>query len=181
MAHTIGNRRHALILWAWWNERDRREDYDHTPPKGFEQVGQGGQRTAFLHIASSVVYKVQHQDRWADDGQGYCSETELRNARALARLVRSRGYMWSALVRIPKVSGMSVLKPSGENALIIAMEYVKGSNPGRNTHQAMQDLRKTGLSDLHFKNVILEGETGHLVPIDLGAPVSRLGKPLVLA
>jgi hypothetical protein len=166
MAAVIGNARHAKQIHDFYMSGGRDRDLDQSV---WKPIGSGGQRRAYLHIPTNVVYKIQYTDSW--ESMGYCSESELFNARKLRAKVRKNDGWWGAYVRIPKVSGFRVRIPSGEKALVIGMEYVEGkSGYDGYSREAGRELSETRIPDLHYKNVIVDKD-GSVWPIDMGGPM----------
>lgn len=136
---------------------------------GWEKVGQGAFRTCWLHVASNVVYKVQHAD-WSAD---HTNAVELRNARNLLRRCMSNDQWINPHVRIPLTSGFHVGRCK---ELVVAMQYVKGRS-GMDTYvsnSARQALFSLSFGDMHPFNYIVDAD-GTVWPVDMGSP--RPGHP----
>ena len=171
MAALIGNRSHAKAAL------DMHLDPVTATDPAFRKIGNGAFRTAYLHEATGVVYKV--------DGCGgqwsYTNTSEVRNARNLAKIVWER-------VRIPKVSLFTfreagtkdVRRAKNFDAFVVAMEFVDGPL-GRDTrdghrHPGFEEFRSKGsgpsnnwrCSDMHGANFIIDKD-GFFVPIDLAS------------
>lgn len=162
MPALIGNRSHAMAAVDY--VRSLYPGSEQTPTDDFRKVGSGAFRTAVLHIASSVIYKVEHG--YKGSVAGYDNACEVRNARKLRRMSYPDGY-WSTRVRIPKVSAFNVY-----DMLVVAMEFIDGTlgyDAGDSVSQdAYAELRWLGFSDMHGKNYMVEPD-GTLVPVDLAS------------
>lgn len=133
----------------------------------------GGCRKIFIDKTNGVVYKVDYG--WAASGS-YSNETELKNARQLAR--RFPDGKVAERVRIPKTSGYRI-KYNGATHLVVAMEYIEGKsgvsvmnhNPRiwKDTLPERQTLRKLNFRDMHGMNFQID-KARTVWPIDLGSP-----------
>lgn len=158
MAH-IGNRQHARVILDWHNDNWGNED--GYSPDEWEIVGSGSFRTAYLHIPTNVVYKVE-DGSW----QGYGSAQELRVAQSLRK---NRTFK---KVRIPLTSGFRF-----HDGLVLAMEAVKGESIGmfedtRKARAGRLELFKVGFEDMHPQNFFIE-PGGVVVPVDMASPIGR--------
>lgn len=162
MPALIGNRSHAMAAVDYVRSLD--PGSEQAPTDEFRKVGNGAFRTAVLHIASSVIYKVEHG--YKGSVAGYDNACEVRNARKLRKQSYPDGY-WSTRVRIPKVSAFNVY-----DMLVVAMEFIDGTlgcDAGDSVSQdAYAELGWLGFSDMHGKNYMVEPD-GTLVPIDLAS------------
>jgi len=195
----IGNARdaklirdYAATLKAWARERNMRHDnkyrdYDkfHGPvrqqpviPEGWERIGAGAYRAAFLS-PDGVVYKVEHT---YDDEYGQSNRGEYENA---CRML-FRGAERIPGLRLPKFT----LYTLDDNRPVMAMEYVKGEwsseavycdTWGREVKCKCERFdgecnyvrwnefgRMCGLSDIHGGNIVFIPEQRTWVLVDLG-------------
>ncbi len=137
---------------------------------GWKVAGGGGFRTAYLHLATQVIYKVQG---CSDPTDEYGSHYEVRHAQTLYR--RSNNGILGTRVRIPKTSGFTI----GDD-YVVAMEYIQGRQLGWGPSTEAAEGRwelftLCGFHDMHQGNYVVE-PSGHVVPIDMGSPRKRTGE-----
>ena len=181
---TIGSRSMAKVIhdyqarienWRWNEPRPMM-------PEGWQKIGSGGFRTAYLG-PDGVIYKV------GSDGneETYGSRFEVRKARRLAR------KPMPDFIKIPRTSGFTF-----GDRFIVAMEYVEAMTPPRrcnkdkfwwannkrctcksrketrNLNMCITQVREavekaTGCVDMHIYNFIIATD-GFVYPIDMGSP-----------
>jgi hypothetical protein len=158
----IGSRKHAREIHEWWSENRFNNDL----PDGWEKLGSGGSRVAYLHKATNVVYKIQG-NTWDDD---YSGRKEVQNAQRLFKMSNGDGFV-TANLRIPRTSGFRF----GEY-LIVAMEAAFGVckyEQGPVAVEGRADLFRIGrFEDMHGSNYVVE-PSGTIVPIDMASPRKR--------
>jgi hypothetical protein len=147
---TTGTERHAKTIAQWHVNRG----HEFEVPAGFKELGEGAQRTAYLHIETGIVYKVgddacnryEHQTLAKLRGQGH----EHAPVTTLYR-VRVTDYSDCAFGCAPEVSDRDV----------IAMPYLPedGSVPHA-------EVWLPGMVDLNPDNIHAHG--GKLWLIDAG-------------
>jgi hypothetical protein len=148
----IGTREHAAEILDGYN-RDRGR-----PPKGWEKIGNGGYRYAYLHKDTQVVYKCERRcDCGAPECDRYSNSQEVTVAQAL--LQRAFEH-----VRIPLTSGFRIA-----DNIVVAMEFIKGSRPALIPDEAYIELYKLRFADMHMFNYLFD-EAGKIVPIDMASP-----------
>lgn len=156
----IGNRSHArqaLDLDGW----AARESTEWT------SIGSGSIRSAFLHIATGVIYKTEHSAY----GDQYDNAFEVRRFQRLAKKFPDLNV--GMFCRLPKTSGFNI-----DGRIVVAMEYVKGIkasyiNPDHDHYVGVSyglwELESLCFEDMHYGNYLVD-EQGYVVPIDLGSP-----------
>lgn len=149
----IGTRKSAKFI-ADWTAAHGHED----EPEGWEILGSGGTRTAWLNKAENVVYKTCHYEY----GEMYDNEGEIINYRRL-----SRRKTIPPQVRIPLVSAFNIM-----GTLIIAMERAQGviGNEREAPMESRQALFSLGFRDMHGLNFFVL-DSGQVMPIDLASPL----------
>lgn len=148
---TIGTAAHAKVIAEWhvngaWDNADI--------PQGFREIGAGKQRTAYLHVLTSIVYKV---------GDDACNRYEHTT---LTRL-RSEGHEHAPATTLHRVEVVDYtdcawgLDPQSSYRDVIAMPYLPedGSVP----HDGVW---LPGMVDLNPGNIHAHG--GKLWLIDAG-------------
>lgn len=161
----IGNEADARFIRGW-----RIEDGQHNnnSPEGWEYLGRGCYRAAYLHVASNVVYKVQHD-------YDYSYQTNAGEAAVLKHLFYN--------VRMPKGCRLPRFKffEQGGSGGVLAMErfttlledigsytdpegYYSRVRPLGNVLNHPDGRR---VCDLHNENLAIDEERKLLVPIDL--------------
>lgn len=173
MTATLGSRAHAAQAMML------RSDHNVVPETmGFEKVGSGAFRNAYLHVESDVVYKVDGMGRQWE----YTNRGEVRTARILAKMEWNR-------VRIPKVALFTFKgkgrdkwasdtdeAPTGKwDVFIVAMEHIPGpigrdvpnswDHPGYTEFRDAVGWKRCG--DMHGGNYKIHDDM--FVPIDLGS------------
>jgi hypothetical protein len=130
-------------------------------PSEWRRIGSGAFRTAYLHIASGVVYKVENNPTYAA-GSDMGNKCEARNARRLAK------HAWKHIV-IPTVSLFTI----GEH-FVVAMEYVEGTlgmtygkHPGPDEWYKVPYRNR--VRDMHGGNYIIRSSDNKMVPVDLAS------------
>jgi hypothetical protein len=106
---------------------------------GFRSIGSGGSRSAYLHEATGVVYKIT-SDWWREYGangtSGYSDQNEVRQAQKLYKL--NHTFKW---VRIPATSMFRF----ADNWNVVAMEYVQKSGKQQLPQVAYLELFMLGI------------------------------------
>jgi len=153
----IGTRNHAAMALGFVREGRYVDE--------FKPAGSGAFRQALLHVASNVLYKVEHERR--SDCPGYSNTAEVRNAAKMRRMSYPDGW-WSARVRIPKVSGFRI-----NGSMVVAMEYIDGQTGwaamrDNLVHEdAIAELYWLNVDDMHGKNWMFKD--GVIYPVDLAS------------
>lgn len=172
---TIGSRAHALMALEI-----HRDDLD-AESRGFRKVGSGAFRTAYLHIVTSVVYKVDGLGRqWT-----YTNKAEVRNARLLAKMAWKHVYIPMVSLYTFKEAGRGGWSIDGmqhqrHDAHVVAMEYIEGSlgrdcdgyqHPGYDewVNTVGYGSPRPRLDDMHGSNFIIRHSDKKMVPIDLAS------------
>jgi hypothetical protein len=158
----IGNADEALFIRDWYIGLGAERRYDsHDTPEGWERLGNGAYRAAFLS-PSGVAYKVQHSYK-------YSSQSNAGEAKTLRRY-------W--LTRMPKgcrLPRWSLYELDGKE--VMAMErFTKLLNhfshygEGSEYWDRVSDLNDVinDQWDFHGANLAVDEEAKLLVPIDLG-------------
>jgi hypothetical protein len=142
-------------------------------PEGWKRIGGGCFRSAWLS-PDGVIYKVEH----AYGSYGQSNSEEYENVVRILTGNKSHPY-----VSIPRVTYYAL-----DGRGVIAMEYVKGENPGychgcgsgyrhcttkvrgKCINQIYVEIEKEfGLFDMHSGNVMFIPEQESFVVIDIGA------------
>lgn len=173
MDSSIGNSRDAETILRWVRSFDSRYGMPECveteqAPEGWEFVGHGSFRSVWKS-PEGVAYKVNHNE-W--DCQ---SEAEGRNLACAWREGALEGC------RLPRFD-LFVIDINDDTEYVIAIELIHGTllyhysygNFGREVSRdelyerlgACEALY--GLGDLHDENVVVEADTGLLVPVDFG-------------
>jgi len=156
MAAKIGNRKHATAAITHHHSVDRSDNDE------FRRLGSGAFRTAYLHVPSGVVYKVENNARYAksvDMG----NRREQRNASRLSKRTYEHIY-------IPLVSLFII----GDDH-VAAMEHVEGiaGMSYRSNHPGNQEWwnlpPRARVRDMHGGNYIIRSSDDKFVPIDLAS------------
>lgn len=118
----------------------------------FRYLGSGCYRSAYLHIATNVVYKVGDEH--------YMQEQEVEAAQGL------RKFIWQA-VYVPKTELFKVTRFDW----VVAMEFIEAPlavESGGSYESACHEewRRKGGSNDMHRKNWL--HLNGIMIPIDMG-------------
>lgn len=121
-------------------------------PAGFSILSAGCFRIAFLHAATNVVYKIEHNS----GEEEYSNAEEHRNYRRLMRRATNEGLI-GRYVRIPIVT---------RYGNVIAMEYI-AQGKGIVPRAAREAVCRIGISDMHMGNWVYDGK--RIVPIDLAS------------
>lgn len=161
----IGNEAEARFIHEWYRAWQAREDYWTDPgpmaPEGWERLGSGCYRIAFL-APSGTVYKVQSSS----------SSYQTNEAEAYTL----RRYMFRKLpkgCRFPRYQLFMVTEGEGvmamERVASLLKEHSRYDGEGRRIRGLRNDLVETlyDLHDLHDANIGV-AEDGAVVPIDLG-------------
>lgn len=132
------------------------------PPKGWKRLGSGCYRSAWLHEASGVVYKVQH---------GYLNSWQSNEGEAGTL----RRYFLKKMPKGCRLPRWQYFALDGRG--VIAMErftkllrQVSRYQDPRGYHDRLRALRGVlnDVSDFHGGNLAIDEENDLLVPIDLG-------------
>lgn len=161
----IGNETDARFIRDWVRKDSGSGYYGTTStPEGWERLGYGCYRAAWLHIASGVVYKVQHDSY----GSFQSNKVESYNIRRYWFKKMPKGC------RLPKHQFFALDNPEDG---VIAMErfgrLLKAVSVYQDPHgyhdrklpllNALRDVY-----DLHGSNLAIDEENELLVPIDMG-------------
>lgn len=162
----IGNEKDALLIHNWWH--GHRDSY-RNPPEGWQYLGGGSFRTAYLS-PDGVVYKIQK------DLSGGRYQTNYGEYETWKRLYF--GCKMPKHSRLPKLSYYAV--PGQHNVGVIAIErlrrnpaYYERVNKTGESYLCWSDVASAVASacrvgDLHGDNIFLDEENNLLVPTDLG-------------
>lgn len=164
----IGNAEEAEFIHYWYHAKW--DQFSETAPEGWEYLGEGCYRTAYLS-PTGVVYKVQQSE--SGGWQTNAGEWEVWK-----RLYF--GCKMPVHSRLPKMYYHALA--GRENLGVMASERFNKSL-GDYPAYARQDetdywsvldsVRKaTGVSDLYSTNLMIDEENKLLVPIDLGGGCS---------
>lgn len=163
----IGTAEEAEFIHYWYH--DVREDYQwEMAPEGWEYLGEGCYRTAYL-APSGVVYKVQQTE-----GRSYQSNKgeweQWKRLRFNCKMPRHTRLPWLYYHQLPSRDGLGV----------IAIERFTRSlnNVRRYGYEEKGDLdywsllpevqEATGVGDLYGNNLMIDEKRKMLVPTDLG-------------
>lgn len=168
----IGNAREAEFIRDWYMEYQAKSWAEQgligDAPEGWEWLGQGCYRTAFL-APSGVVYKVQ--GHYPKRGTYHCGQTNAAEAASF------RKFMFRKLPRGCRFPRFQLFELDGRT--VIAMEkfdkLLKDFNSWDNgegskywkLHQEVQEVLHE-VYDAHGGNFAIDVENGQLVPIDVG-------------
>jgi hypothetical protein len=164
----LGNEENARFIRDWYldvmreyysGDNDRRRE----APEGWRRLGAGCYRQVYLHVETSVVYKVEHnyRDGWQSN------KGEAQNIRKL---------MFTRLPKGCRLPRYQLFRLDGK--AVIAMEYFEKllrefsmyGDSGRDYWTAKTEmLNAVNLSDMHASNVAVDEINKQIVPIDLGA------------
>lgn len=174
MDNSIGNSRDAGMILRWVRSFSIRYGMPECvereiAPEGWEFVGHGSFRSVWKS-PEGVAYKVNH-----DEGD-WQSESEGRNLACAWREGTPEGC------RLPRFD-LFEIDYDGDTEYVIAIELIHGtllynySNGSFGYREVSRDelyerlgacAALYGLGDLHDENVVVEADTGLLVPVDFG-------------
>lgn len=154
----IGNETDARFIRDWVRGGK------HYHPEGWQRLGTGCYRAAWLHVASGVVYKVQHEAT-------YSYQTNHAEARNIAR------YRFKKMpkgCRLPRYQFFAldnqedgVMAMERFSKLLREVSYYQDPNGYYDRHKELQGVLRD-VYDLHGGNLAIDEENELLVPIDLG-------------
>lgn len=159
----IGNQEEAQFIHDWWWEE--RHDRHGDAPEGWEYLGQGSFRIAYLS-PSGVVYKVQKE------GAHYTYQTNKGEHEAWRRLYFN--CKMPEHTRLPKIGYF----PIDESWGVIAIERLRrgydywGCVPGTNDSLTWREVierisAECRIGDLGGNNLFLDDDGKTIVPTDL--------------
>ncbi len=147
----VGSIKRARLIAEFYDDGDDSE----TAPSGWEYLGAGWSRTAYLG-PDEVVYKV---------GLNYVNRQERHNVAVLGKIDHPK-------IRIPATTSWTVkgIRCGGDNFRIVnAMEFIKGTHayPGSSDYDHNDVFSKFLMQDGFAKNYIVT-DKGLCYIIDLG-------------
>lgn len=159
----IGNEGYALYIRDWYvEEYDKAFSVQQDAPIGWQRLGAGCSRTAFLS-PDGVVYKVQCRY----SGSFQTNEREWRNYnrfRLSHRLPQGARFpRWSFY----RLDGRGVI--ASEKFVRLLNDFSQYSGEGSTLWSLRGKVAdRLNLWDMHGANLAVDEETMELVPIDLG-------------
>lgn len=167
MDSNIGNASDAREILEWVRGSPERYSVprcvaEKSAPEGWEYVGHGSFRSVW-RSPEGVAYKVEH-----------FGDYDSQNGDEVMNLASAWESGTPEGCRLPKFAEFRV---SGE--IVVAIELIIGETlsnycytSGRRNDDLYERLHlcesRYGLGDLHDENVIVEADTGILVPVDFG-------------
>lgn len=159
----IGNEKDALLIHNWWHSH--RDSY-RNPPEGWEYLGAGSFRAAYLS-PSGVVYKVQK------DRPGVRYQSNLGEWNVYKRL-----YYTCKMPRHSRLPKLGYFPIEGDWGVIAIekleknpsyYERVKGTDEYLTWSDVTREVSNVcKIGDLFGDNVFLDEKENLLVPTDLG-------------
>lgn len=158
----IGNEAEAKFIRDWYASKGQWSQRDDTPPVGWERLGSGCYRAAFLS-PTGVVYKVQHN--YDHSSQSNAGEAETLRRYWLTRMPKGcRLPRWS----LYELDGKEVM--AMERFTKLLNEFSLFSAEG-SKYWSLRSALENVISDqwdFHGGNLAVDEEAELLVPIDLG-------------
>lgn len=131
-------------------------------PEGWQRLGSGCYRSAWLHEESGVVYKVQHS--YVDSWQSNVDEARTLRRYFLKKMpkgCRLPRYQYFAL------DGRGVIAMERFSKLLRQVGYYQDPKGYHDRLRLLRDVLRD-VSDFHGGNLAIDEENDLLVPIDLG-------------
>lgn len=158
----IGNADEALFIRDWYiglGPERRYESFD--TPEGWERLGSGAYRAAFLS-PSEVVYKVQHSYKYSS--QSNAGEAETLRRYWLTRMPKGcRLPRWS----LYELDGKEVMAMERFAKLLTSFPRCGKGSEYWSLVSVLEDVIRDQW-DFHGANLAVDEEAKLLVPIDLG-------------
>lgn len=131
-------------------------------PEGWQRLGSGCYRSAWLHEESGVVYKVQHtySNSWQSN-EGEADTLRRHFFKKMPKGCRLPRFRYFAL------DGRGVIAMERFSRLLRDVGYYQDTEGYHNRLSDLQDALR-GVSDFHGGNLAIDEENKLLVPIDLG-------------
>jgi hypothetical protein len=165
----IGNAKDAELIHYW--HHDIREDGEwETAPEGWEYLGEGCYRTAYLS-PDGVVYKVQQTEGYS--WQSNNGEWEQWKRLFLnCRMPKHTRLPWMYFHALTGRGDLGVIATERFNrSLGSCSRYDYKQKGDLDYWSLLEEVRyATGLGDLFGDNLMIDEENKMLVPTDLGYP-----------
>lgn len=147
------------------------DGYNPTPPEGWQFLGSGMYRNAFLS-PSGVVYKVEKNEclGYGQDNYGEYCNWLTASTRKFPEDVRLPAMTFYSISESEDSFGRTV------HGGVIAMEYVDGgtvrscgAHVKYRYYNSQDRLYSIGMADIHDENVMYDKTGDKLVLVDIGA------------
>lgn len=165
----IGNAQEAEFIRDWYvkDQEKPREERSEGAPEGWERLGSGCYRVAFLG-PSGAVYKVQQRyPKHLNDYYGQSNAGEAATLRRLMFRKLPRGCRFPRY-QLFELDGRTVIAMEKFDKLL--KDYSSYSDEGRLYYDLQRHLVSalSELWDFHGGNLAVDEANKQLVPIDLG-------------